>query len=105
MAIDETIVADRSWSGKLWVEKPGFSGLLLLVELRVDDSFGMERAAHPGSLGMTRFLPWNQSPSRGFLFSEHRELSEVTRPASKEYTLPRWLGPAFRVPPNADAGP
>ena len=62
----------------------------------------MELQANPGSLGLTRFLPWNQSPGRGFFSSEHRELSEVTRPASD---VSRWLGPAYRGPPPcADAG-
>jgi len=28
----------------------------------------MELQANPGSLGLTRFLPWNQSPGRGFFF-------------------------------------
>jgi len=26
------------------------------------------RKGHPGSLGLTRWLPWNQSPGRGFFF-------------------------------------
>jgi hypothetical protein len=63
---------------------PVRAGLLLLAGLRVDDRYGMELQANPGSLGLTRFLPWNQSPSRGFLFSEHRGLSKVNGPASEE---------------------
>ena len=47
---------------------PVRAGLLLLAELQVDDRCGMELQANPGSLGLTRFLPWNQSPGRGFFF-------------------------------------
>ena len=58
--------------------------------------YGMEpRKGHPGSLGLTRFLPGNQSPGRGFFFAEHRERREVGRPASEEPSPSfRWLVPA-----------
>jgi len=40
---------------------------------------GMEpRKGHPGSLGLTRFLPGNQSPGRGFLLSVEAAGMNVT---------------------------
>src|SRR5262249_60183523 len=74
----EASAAPREW----------WSGVFLLAGFRADGRCGMELGVHPGSLGLTRFLPGNQSPGRGFFFSEHQELSEVTRPASEEPRIP-----------------
>ena len=47
---------------------PVRAGLLLLAGLRVDDRYGMELRANPGSLGLTRFHHGNRSRGRGFFF-------------------------------------
>jgi hypothetical protein len=74
---------------------PLVSPSVRLVEVHPRRRWGAEALA----------APWRVA-GRGFFFSEHRELSEVTRPASEERSVayPRWLGPAYRgSPPCTDA--